>query len=208
MIDLARSQLGDRASYAVADIQALPFDDNSFDVVVANHMLYHVPDRPRAFAEICRVLTPGGAFHCSTNGAGHLAQLERLPLPRPLNIEHFGYAFGLESGPPQLEAFFDDVRVERFENSLAVPTAEPILPTSDPARPIAKVTTSRLPKKRSSASSTGLECSRSPQDPASSAAPIARDRTQSAVNLPWRSLPAHPACQAGLSGPRSWVHLL
>lgn len=62
MIEAARRELRDRAEYVVADAQELPFDDESFDVVLANHMLYHVPDRPRAFAEIRRVLVSGGAF--------------------------------------------------------------------------------------------------------------------------------------------------
>jgi len=40
----------------VHDAQALPFADHSFDAIIANHMLYHVPNRPAAYAEFCRVL--------------------------------------------------------------------------------------------------------------------------------------------------------
>jgi ubiquinone/menaquinone biosynthesis C-methylase UbiE len=72
MLRAARVSLGNRVEYVLADVGALPFPDATFDVVVANHMLYHMPDRPRAFAEIQRVLAPAGAFHCSTNGRGHL----------------------------------------------------------------------------------------------------------------------------------------
>jgi SAM-dependent methyltransferase len=127
MIELARSRLGDRAEYLVADVQSLPFDDDSFDVVIANHMLYHVQDRPRAFAEVGRVLSCGGAFHCSTNGHGHLEQLSALRPPSPLNLERHVNAFGLETGPRQLEPFFQDINVQRFDNLLAVPSADPIL---------------------------------------------------------------------------------
>jgi SAM-dependent methyltransferase len=67
MISAAREALG-ITSYAVAEAQMLPFEDSSFDVVLANHMLYRVPDRRAAFAEIARVLRPGGRLHCSTNG--------------------------------------------------------------------------------------------------------------------------------------------
>jgi SAM-dependent methyltransferase len=42
------------------DIQQLPFTDGQFDVVVCNHVLYHLPDRERGFAELARVLRPGG----------------------------------------------------------------------------------------------------------------------------------------------------
>lgn len=45
----------------VVDIQHIPFADNSFDVVIANHMLYHVPELQAALAQVRRVLRPGGA---------------------------------------------------------------------------------------------------------------------------------------------------
>jgi ubiquinone/menaquinone biosynthesis C-methylase UbiE len=126
MLKTARESLGSRAEYVLADAEALPFRDAAFDIVVANHMLYHVPDRSRAFAEFQRVLTPGGALHCSTNGRGHLAELDGLA-PHSTNIAHHCEEFGLETGPAQLEPFFKDVQVRSFENSLRVPSAEPIL---------------------------------------------------------------------------------
>jgi Methyltransferase domain/Glycosyl transferase family group 2 len=42
------------------DIQALPFDDASFDILICNHVLEHVPDDRRAMSELVRVLAPGG----------------------------------------------------------------------------------------------------------------------------------------------------
>jgi SAM-dependent methyltransferase len=42
------------------DIQEMPFDDNTFDVVICNHVLEHVPDDRKALREILRVLRPGG----------------------------------------------------------------------------------------------------------------------------------------------------
>jgi ubiquinone/menaquinone biosynthesis C-methylase UbiE len=125
MIEAARQGLGERATYVVTDAQELPFPSGSFDIVIANHMLYHVPDRPRAFAEFRRVLVPGGAFHASTNGRGHLAELAAL-IPGQ-NEWSYVEAFGLETGPEQLEPFFADIRVERFADALAVTEAEPVL---------------------------------------------------------------------------------
>jgi SAM-dependent methyltransferase len=104
---------------------ALAFGDGAFDVVVANHMLYRVPDRPRAFAEIRRVLADAGRFHAATNGRGHLAELAGL-VPGWSFADHVD-AFGLETGPPQLEAFFADVPVEAFEDWLEVTETEPVL---------------------------------------------------------------------------------
>ena len=125
MIDVAREVLGDRAEYTVANAEELPFADESFDVVLSNHMLYHVEDRPKAFAEIRRVLVPGGAFHAATNGDGHMRELGELTPWWPSNTHT--QAFGLESGPAQLEPFFVDIRVERFEDDLAVTEVEPVL---------------------------------------------------------------------------------
>jgi SAM-dependent methyltransferase len=124
MIEAARDVLDERAEYAVADAQVLPFADESFDVVLASHMLYHVADRPSAFAEIRRVLASGGRFYAASNGAGHLDELAAL-YDGPFS-EHLE-AFGLETGPPQLEPFFTDLEVERFEGELRVTEVEPVL---------------------------------------------------------------------------------
>ena len=63
MVQLASSR-GIRA--IVADAEALPFGDRTFDVVVANAMLYHVPDLDRGLAELGRVLVDGGRLVATT----------------------------------------------------------------------------------------------------------------------------------------------
>jgi SAM-dependent methyltransferase len=126
MIEAARGALGDRAEYAVADAQELPFPDESFDVVLASHMLYHVADRPRAFAEIRRVLVSGGVLHAATNGYGHMRQLDEL-VGDDWAFSRLGDEFGLESGRPQLEAFFVDVTEERQPSGLEVTEIEPLV---------------------------------------------------------------------------------
>ena len=60
-----------------ADICYLPFEDDSFDVVYAGWMLYHVRDLDRALGEIRRVLRPGGTFVAVTNGDDSLADLRK-----------------------------------------------------------------------------------------------------------------------------------
>ena len=78
MVHDAQASLAPRCSaraYAVADAQSLPFAAGAFDAVIANHRLYHVPDLPRALAEIARVLKPGGRLFAATNGAGHMAEV-------------------------------------------------------------------------------------------------------------------------------------
>jgi SAM-dependent methyltransferase len=125
MIDAAQRELGDRADYAVADAEELSFPDGSFDAVIANHMLYHVRNRSRAFAEIRRVLVSGGTLHASTIGRGYLAEL--VALAPFLNAGRYAETFGLETGPGQLRLFFNDVSAERFDDGLAVTHPEPLL---------------------------------------------------------------------------------
>jgi ubiquinone/menaquinone biosynthesis C-methylase UbiE len=48
--------------FVKGDIEAMPLNDNTFDVVVSNCVLNLVPDKHKAFAEMLRVLKPGGHF--------------------------------------------------------------------------------------------------------------------------------------------------
>jgi ubiquinone/menaquinone biosynthesis C-methylase UbiE len=52
--------------FVVHDAQALPFAAHSFDAIIANHMLYHMPNRPAVYAELCRVLKPSGRLSAAT----------------------------------------------------------------------------------------------------------------------------------------------
>jgi SAM-dependent methyltransferase len=62
----------DLVATRACDAQDLPLPDNSFDVVVANHMLYHVPEPAEAAREFARVLRPDGVLMAATNGQDHL----------------------------------------------------------------------------------------------------------------------------------------
>ena len=90
-----------------ADVQDLPFADDSFDVVAAMWMLYHVPDLHRGLAEIRRVLRPGGIFVAVTNGDEHVAELRREAGGSPAIT-----SFSSENGEAALRRHFDDVRRE------------------------------------------------------------------------------------------------
>lgn len=53
-------RLGLEVETQVADAEALPFDDASFDLVLGHAVLHHLPDLDQAFREFHRVLRPGG----------------------------------------------------------------------------------------------------------------------------------------------------
>src|SRR5262249_7969639 len=110
MVAHARQVLGDRARYAVARIEELPFDDESFRAVIANHMLFHVEDRARAFAEVRRVLRGLGMFVSTTVGASHLSELRELAPPQPgTQFAEARGRFTIESADAELASFFEDV---------------------------------------------------------------------------------------------------
>ena len=124
----ARRRIGageTRFSYASCDAQELAFPDGSFDVVIANHLLYHVPDRPRALAEMQRVAASGGRLYIGTNDWTHLIELRELcqrfglesemrPVGRDPNL------FDLEDAAAALEPLFDPIRLFRRTDALEV----------------------------------------------------------------------------------------
>lgn len=131
MLQTARERLGEEGFiYEVADAQALPFADASFDAVIANHMLYHVPDMPRALSEIRRVLKPGGRFYASTIGRGHMRELDELIWKCWPNLPWKGLGqsapFVLENGREALAPFFAQIVLHTYDDTLEVTEAEPL----------------------------------------------------------------------------------
>ena len=128
MVGEAREALADRARYGVARVEELPFADESFDAVIANHVLFHVQDRGRAFSEIRRVLRPGGSFVSTTVGLDHLRELRELAPPQPgTQFAQTRGRFMIETAEAELAPFFEDVTVERYEDSLCVTEVEPVV---------------------------------------------------------------------------------
>lgn len=114
-----------------ADAQALPFADATFDRVMSNHMLYHVPDKVRALREMRRVIRPGGRVVITANSRSSYANLwelrnaavAELGLPQYYGV---GYWFALED-VNLVASVFPDVRVEEWRDAFVFPSAEPVL---------------------------------------------------------------------------------
>jgi SAM-dependent methyltransferase len=134
MIAQAISTLGDlrQFAFAAADAQALPFAAGAFDAVIANHMLYHVPDRKMALAEIRRVLKPTGNFFAATNDHAHMQELREvaesfLPasshLVSPNGISP-NERFPFDVATQELSEYFGQLQLHRYHNTLVVTDAD------------------------------------------------------------------------------------
>jgi len=130
MVSKARAATIAALSYSVADAQDLPFESGSFDCVIANHMLYHLPDLARGLGEIRRVLRPGGRLCAATNGLGHMTELHDLVrdvLPDFSPEDVSARRFGLETGAGPLRAVFAQVEMEAYPDALWVTVAAPLV---------------------------------------------------------------------------------
>lgn len=134
-IAMLPEEVGAQFSVRQANIEELPFADGAFDGVIANHMLYHVPDRAKAIGEVRRVLRAGGLFFAATNGEGHMAEQRQLG---DRFVQGHGIAsadwhgtvgrtFSLENGAAQLAPFFDSVEMRYYDDALLVTEVEPLL---------------------------------------------------------------------------------
>jgi ubiquinone/menaquinone biosynthesis C-methylase UbiE len=132
MLDTARKRLAAKGApasaftFQTADVEDLPFADAAFDVAMANHMLYHVPDRPKALAGLRRVLRSGGALLAATNGQNNMRELDDLLASFVRETSDiawkasFRHPFTLENGAGQLAPFFDAIEIHPYEDSLRV----------------------------------------------------------------------------------------
>jgi len=134
MVAQARQSLKDVTpifAFVQADAQAIPFADGAFDAVIANHMLYHVPNREKAYSEVKRVLKPGGRLYAATNGRDSMAELRALERAVGVTgMTDFMASpdfFDLEHGGGELAAWFPHVALRRLEEELRVTEAQPLV---------------------------------------------------------------------------------
>lgn len=121
--------LGRGFKFEQIDAQSIPYPDKTFDVVIANFMLYHVPDRPKALREICRVLQAGGTLVAATGGANHMQEITGLFRRLHLN-EDFPIPenpFTLENGLAQLQPFFGSIETRLYPDHLRITEIPPLI---------------------------------------------------------------------------------
>lgn len=144
---LARRSL--RAAFGIMDARRLALISGSFDLVLANHMLYHVPDRGAALAELQRALRPGGRVVVGTNGGSHLRELRQL-IDRfrlrsgfvPANVA--AEAFDLAAANREVGVRFEEIEEHRRDDTLVVRELEPLLAYIRSMVPAAELDSPRL----------------------------------------------------------------
>jgi ubiquinone/menaquinone biosynthesis C-methylase UbiE len=117
--------------FGVIDAQSIPYSSGSFGAVIANHMLYHLPDRVGGLSEVQRVLNTNGRFYASTIGERHLEEISDLlcrfdPQLASWSVQRSD-SFTLENGETQLRRWFTKVQLHRYNDSLVVTEAKPLV---------------------------------------------------------------------------------
>jgi SAM-dependent methyltransferase len=138
MIETARNELSSHLPhfhYAVIDAQTIPFSSRKFEAIIANHMIYHLPDIPRALEEMYRVLVSDGCLYATTNDDDHLKEIVELVHSiepslvfgsRDL-LEDGIIPFGMGNGAGLLSKVFDEVEKYAFDDELVITDAQPLV---------------------------------------------------------------------------------
>ena len=122
MLSTTKNNIGEynNVDYKVIDIQEIPFENETFDVVIANMMLYHVPDIDKGLAEVRRVLKRGGLFYCATYGEHGIVEYLSKILSAYGVADNVNKNFTLQNGGEILSRAFSRVEKREYIDSLAV----------------------------------------------------------------------------------------
>lgn len=131
--DVRRSMkdAGNSFSFEVMDAHHINAPDESFNLVIANHVLFYCEDLKKVFEEIKRVLKPGGRILCSTYGSEHMKEISMLVKDFDsrivLSADRLYEKFGKQNGGSLLCEYFDDVFWSEYEDSLEVTKPEALI---------------------------------------------------------------------------------
>lgn len=122
MLSEAKDNIGnyDNIEYKIIDIQRIPYQDQTFDVVIANMMLHHVPDIDQGLKEVRRVLKKDGYFYCAAYGEnGIIPYLSKILSVYGVE-NNTNKNFTLQNGYEILNKFFARIKKLEYKDSLAV----------------------------------------------------------------------------------------
>jgi len=130
--DIRRNLNGDaRFSYETFDCHNIPAKASTYDVIIANHLLFYCDDIEQVCSEITRVLKPNGVFLCSTYGSKHMKEITELVQKFDKRIvlaaENLFDRFGLDNGQMILQDYFSNIEEHIYEDSILIDQAEPLI---------------------------------------------------------------------------------
>lgn len=133
MIRDIRRNLGsdERFSYETFDCHKIPAKARTYDLIIANHLLFYCDDIEQVCKEIKRVLKPSGVFLCSTYGSGHMKEITELVQKFDKRIilaaENLYDRFGLENGEEILENYFSKIKICKYDDAICINQPEPLI---------------------------------------------------------------------------------
>lgn len=120
-----------RFSCMVFDAAHMPFDDNTFDLVIANHMLFYCDDLSQVLQECARVLKVNGHLEASTYSSRHMKEITELVQSFSpqivLSKDKLYEKFGLDHGAQLLSPYFRDIERRKYQDSIVLHEAEPLI---------------------------------------------------------------------------------
>ena len=131
MLEDAKLRLNDDFSFMQIDAQNIPFKRDFFDAVIANHLLFYLPELDQGLEEIIRVLKPHGILYASTYSTNHMKEITELAQefdPRiTLSQTSLPSIFGKENGEEILSHYFQNVERRDYADTLVIDQAKPIV---------------------------------------------------------------------------------
>ena len=134
MVNNAKKNLSDYSDvfdFEIVDPNNIPFEDESFDLVIANHILFYMKDLDKVLKEIKRVLKVGGHFYSSTIDSNNMKELESLMKGFNSNIkiseEKISSKFGMENGQEILSKHFSQTKRYLYKDKLVINDSKGIL---------------------------------------------------------------------------------
>lgn len=129
MVAAAKAQIGEHpsVSYDVVNIEDIPYETKRFDIVIANMMLYHVPNLGQGLSEVKRVVKDDGIFYCATYGEHGIVPYIAGLLKDYGVSDKTNKGFTLQNGKGILEKYFSEVQRVDYEDFLEVTNVEDIV---------------------------------------------------------------------------------
>lgn len=131
MVEEVRNKLGSDFNCIVADAEKIPFKDEYFDSIIANHVIFYLNDLNLGLKEISRVLKPNGILYCSTYGNNHMKEITEIVqnFDSRINLSNHSLydIFGLENGESILKEYFFNIQRMDYKDSLEITESKPLI---------------------------------------------------------------------------------